>query len=155
MGADGDYDKASCWLWRNRCLILVSIPLSVEEYVFIIDQHPTGYGEIGSEGECSWCMKSGAWEQNKWATYFTQKYRTKVTKYTWPNKNGKFYAWVKTSRVEKTAIMTRNEDRNNHAQKHGGNRGLNTRTYNWGMTTRCVEKKDKTNGKWKVDQRWL
>ena len=37
-----------------------------------------------------------------------------------------------------------------------GNRGLNTQQVMDGIGTRCVgRRQDKTNGKWKMDQRWL
>jgi hypothetical protein len=85
-----------------------------------------------------------------------KKQRHKVNKYTWPKTNSKYYSWVNTAPRRKNQpswtelnieIITHN--------KHGGNRGLNTWTCNWIMKTRCVENKDKTNGKWKMDQRWL
>jgi hypothetical protein len=45
-------------------------------------------------------------------------------------------------------------NKQSHTKTWGGNRGLNTQV-NEGIETRCVEKQDKINGKWKVDRRWL
>ena len=56
--------------------------------------------------------------------------------------------------AHQTTMCTSTYNKQYHTKTWGEQRVKYT-THNEGMKTRCVGKQDKTNGKWKMDWRWL